>query len=89
MVELELSGLLLMWNRSSVMAVPGALCATLMGIELASALPYLDAGKTIPGNQGEKTENDQSSTWKLVPKRMLRGRRGEGLRFDRENAHHP
>jgi hypothetical protein len=89
MVELEFSGLLSMWEQSSVMTAPGALCAALMRKQLASALPYLNAGETIPENQGGETENYQSSTWKLVRQRIQRGRRGEGLRFDRENVHHP
>ncbi len=33
-------------------------------------------------------ENDQSSTWKLVRK-YTEEKRGEELRFDRENVHHP
>jgi hypothetical protein len=41
-------------------------------------------------NQALKTwVNNQSSTWKLVRQRIQKERRGEGLRFDRENAHHP
>jgi hypothetical protein len=88
MVELEFSGLLSMWEQSSAMAAPGALCVALMRKQLASALPCL-THEPAPGNQGGEMENDQSSTWKLVRQKRQRGKRGEGLRFDRENVHHP
>jgi hypothetical protein len=89
MVELEFSGMLSMWERNTVMAAPGALCAALYE-ETACICTSLPRRTNQPlENQGGEMENDQSSTWKLVRQRYNEGRRGERVRFDGENVHHP
>jgi hypothetical protein len=89
MVELEFSGLLWMWERSSVMAAPGGLCAALYEETACICTSLSQRMNQPPGNQVEKwrTISLQPGSW--YDRENNEGRRGEGLRFDRENAHHP
>jgi hypothetical protein len=89
MVELEFSGLLSMWERSSVMAAPGALWAALYD-ETACIRTFLPR-RMSPALETRvekwRTISLQPGSW--YDRKYTEEKRGEELRFDRENVHHP
>jgi len=85
MVELEFSGLLSMWEQAPSWQRRAPCALRFMRKPLASALPYLDARTSTLEIRVEKwrTISLQLGSW------YDEGRRGEGVRFDRENVHQP
>ena len=92
MVEWKLSRMSSVWERNVRRGGPGPIGAggvVCTGNSIATALADFTQAKQPWEIRGGETEIYQTSTWKLRQQRVRRGRRGEGVRFDRENVHHP
>jgi hypothetical protein len=87
MVELEFSGLLSMWEQapSWQRRAPCALYEETAYI--CTSLPQRMHQPLETRVEKWSTRNLQLGSW--YDREYNEGRRGEGLRFDRENAHHP